>query len=407
MLYNGPFANVDDVNDLINHGERYLPLITPYNAAMHLGHMASYRHALRYAYGKKVLDVGCGVGYGSHFLAFFGAQDVTGMDIDPQVIDYASRNYNHPALHFVLSYKNKPFPFEDQTFDFIFCSQVIENLEDPLLFLKEIRRVLKMGGFCLITSPNKELFSPDPFLTPNRYHINEMSYSELSGLGKRVFSHVKVAGIPQNCLIQHADKTVTVKTNEELNPEDFSMRSDNVSVCENLLMFAHTRPNGKFDTSLPASHNHAAECLLPMFWDSSVNRWIILGAYPKNSVTPGVKVENKIAYGAVKAPFVSPYDNLYRVDIALLNAGEFNIDVTLRDNSPEGRILFHAEVTRTGRKLSLLFPPFQGAANKTYWIELQAHCEFLDKIINRKILPHFELKNGALPLWTFHQELKV
>ena len=65
MTNHGPFANPEEVSEISNKGERYVPLVYSYNAAMHLGHMASYKLALRYAYGRKVLDLGCGTGYGA------------------------------------------------------------------------------------------------------------------------------------------------------------------------------------------------------------------------------------------------------------------------------------------------------------------------------------------------------
>jgi len=46
-MYYGPFATSEDVSIISNQGERYVPLVDPYSAAVHMGHMASYRYALR------------------------------------------------------------------------------------------------------------------------------------------------------------------------------------------------------------------------------------------------------------------------------------------------------------------------------------------------------------------------
>jgi len=47
-----------------------------------------------------------------------------------------------------------PFPFADQTFDLVLFTEVIEHLHNPLHALSEIRRVLKRGGWLILSTPN-------------------------------------------------------------------------------------------------------------------------------------------------------------------------------------------------------------------------------------------------------------
>jgi hypothetical protein len=42
-MSDGPFASSEEIASVFNQGERYVPTVDPYNAAMHLGHMASYK----------------------------------------------------------------------------------------------------------------------------------------------------------------------------------------------------------------------------------------------------------------------------------------------------------------------------------------------------------------------------
>src|SRR5688572_22489319 len=91
-------------------GERYLPRAKPYVAAMHLGHMASYREALRYSFGRRVLDLGCGVGYGAFWLASYGARHVSAADLSFAAVQYARRIYPHARVrHLQADALNLPF----------------------------------------------------------------------------------------------------------------------------------------------------------------------------------------------------------------------------------------------------------------------------------------------------------
>ncbi len=54
-----------------------------------------------------------------------------------------------------VNIEDEPLPFEDDYFDFILLSEVIEHMEvDPMYMLAEMNRVLKTGGTLLVTTPN-------------------------------------------------------------------------------------------------------------------------------------------------------------------------------------------------------------------------------------------------------------
>ena len=95
-----------------------------------------------------VLDIGCATGALLSDLSSRG-WCVTGVEISP-CAEYA-RNTRKLDVRNVPLEENK---FSDNSFDVVLASHLIEHLNDPQIFLAEIRRILKDNGFCFITTPN-------------------------------------------------------------------------------------------------------------------------------------------------------------------------------------------------------------------------------------------------------------
>ena len=91
--------------------------------------------------GGRALDVGARAGVQTRWLAERGYQ-VTSVDVDPVFDDCLKVD------------ANQRLPFDDKTFDLIWCSEVIEHLEKPDFALSELRRVTKPGGLLVLTTPN-------------------------------------------------------------------------------------------------------------------------------------------------------------------------------------------------------------------------------------------------------------
>lgn len=90
----------------------------------------------------QLLDVGCG---SKPYQELFSVDRYVGLDIDSE----NSRNRGI-ADYF---YDGKDFPFENESFDAILCSQVLEHVFNPEDFLSEVNRVLRPGGKALFTVP--------------------------------------------------------------------------------------------------------------------------------------------------------------------------------------------------------------------------------------------------------------
>lgn len=100
--------------------------------------------------GKKLLDVGCGIGTISLELEKKGFK-VAGVDFSRVGIDKCLEK----GLNATLSDVDKDgLKFPDKAFDVVWAGDVIEHVFDPIFLLEEIARVLKDDGIMLLTVPN-------------------------------------------------------------------------------------------------------------------------------------------------------------------------------------------------------------------------------------------------------------
>ncbi len=96
---------------------------------------------------RRILDVGCGTGTMLTYLAAFGRTE--GVDIDEEAIGYCRER----GLQNVRLGEAANLPFADGTFDLVTALDVIEHLEDDVAALREVGRVLRPGGYLLVTVP--------------------------------------------------------------------------------------------------------------------------------------------------------------------------------------------------------------------------------------------------------------
>jgi 2-polyprenyl-3-methyl-5-hydroxy-6-metoxy-1,4-benzoquinol methylase len=138
-----------------------------------INHFKVYKFAAQFCHGKRILDVGCGTGYGTAYLAETASSGV-GIDLSQHAIRYARKRYRHPRLSF-LRMNAESLGFADGSFDFVISTENFEHLQDQNGCLREISRVLKDDGMLLLATPNCELFVG----MHNPYHIHELDYEEL------------------------------------------------------------------------------------------------------------------------------------------------------------------------------------------------------------------------------------
>ncbi|UFJ39472.1 class I SAM-dependent methyltransferase [Brevibacillus humidisoli] len=137
-------------------GERVIPeLMKPTNGLL-LEHLARYYFATPYVEGR-VLDLACGVGYGTHMMAKTckkEAAEIVGVDVDPETIQYANKTYNHPLITYQTADALDPeLPQKLGLFDTIVSFETIEHLDDDQRFMASLYEMLRPGGTLVLSSP--------------------------------------------------------------------------------------------------------------------------------------------------------------------------------------------------------------------------------------------------------------
>ncbi len=171
----------------MSHPERIVPDETePGIVALHL---KRYAFALPWCEGREVLDLGCGVGYGTAFLAD-AAQRVVGGDVDEASIAYARGRYARPNVEFLVLDATR-LPFDDASFDAVCSFETIEHVADPEALVREAARALRPAGALLVSTPRAETTTHAP---ENPHHRVEFSRADFERTLRRSFDAVDVYG---------------------------------------------------------------------------------------------------------------------------------------------------------------------------------------------------------------------
>jgi SAM-dependent methyltransferase len=100
------------------------------------------------ASGKRVLDVGCGAK--PYFPFFASASEYIGLDVAGNP---AADVYGHA----------ESMPLDDEAFDLVLCTQVLEHADNPAAVIRELWRVTKPGGRVLASTHGVMVFHPNPY----------------------------------------------------------------------------------------------------------------------------------------------------------------------------------------------------------------------------------------------------
>ena len=137
-----------------------------------------YGFAARYARPGRLLDVACGVGYGTRFLADH-AERLTaalGVELCEDAVAYANEHYANDYTAFLAC---DAMRFEDaEGFDTIVSIETIEHLPDPEVFVERLVGLLRPGGHLVGSVP----ITPSVDANPHHLHdFSERSFRHLVG----------------------------------------------------------------------------------------------------------------------------------------------------------------------------------------------------------------------------------
>jgi SAM-dependent methyltransferase len=167
-------------------GER---LTSDYGGQTKFEHLHRYLLAREFCRGVDVLDVASGEGYGAALLAQI-ARSVAGIEIASEAVAHATTSYARPNLRF-LGGDARALPLQDEAFDVVVSFETIEHFAEQERFVAEVRRVLRPGGLFIVSTPDRDNYSPAE-APANPYHVRELTRDEFLVLLRGHFADVDI-----------------------------------------------------------------------------------------------------------------------------------------------------------------------------------------------------------------------
>lgn len=195
-----------------------------------LSHIKRYEWVSPKVKGLHCLDLACGCGYGTHYLAKNGADRITGTDISLDAVRFARKYYKSENLEF-FPMDALDLKFENDSFDAVTCFEILEHVDEEgqNKLLAESARVLKNDGALYISSPNASVYQ---FL--RKFHLKELTMAEFESLLRKFYRNVEIFG--QDLIVGGIrQKKSMAEHNSKLSCDNFIIVKDDIESCYGLL----------------------------------------------------------------------------------------------------------------------------------------------------------------------------
>ena len=352
-------ANVTD------NGERVVP--EDDNFCFH-AHLSIYNFAKPYVHGLRVLDAGCGTGYGSYHLLTQGkAKSVHGIDLSEKAIEFCRARYVVPGLRYDAMDLQQVSLGGRAKFDVIFSSNVLEHVADPDAFLATAIRLLAPGGVFVLGVPCVNTAEALEGNLENPYHINNITPPAWLTKMRRYFTEAQG--------YRHWVEPEWTKPNGDVRVDD-AIRVENFTFCErsDAAMMDEVRTittilvaRGPRPHPLPRTEDEVG---YPAEWNVDLGR---PRGRPEGVLGP-INRDREIVQ-----TFVSEDEELSRIEIMMATYARQNrctIAVELRDGGAEGPTLARHE-TASGKLIDndwmrIEFPAITGAMGRRFALVIQS-----------------------------------
>jgi len=143
-------------------------------------HIQRYLFACSHLRGSTVLDIACGVGYGTYALAEHcpNLAQAHGVDISASAVAYAETNYRDPRIQYFCE---DAFRFRGLgAYDTIVSLETVEHVAEPRAFLSHLNSLLRPGGVLIASVPTT------PSMDGNPHHLSDFTEKSIRRLGSAI-----------------------------------------------------------------------------------------------------------------------------------------------------------------------------------------------------------------------------
>jgi len=140
--------------------------------------------------GSKLLDIGCSAGEFSHYLTHKRGCSCDGIDVNEESVNHAPHDVD------IICGTAENLPYEDNSYQVVLMSEVLEHFYEPDITLMEAFRVLKPNGIIIGSVPHVD--SPiikDKPAWKYSFHMRDFSEYELASYLDSYFEDVEIEPI--------------------------------------------------------------------------------------------------------------------------------------------------------------------------------------------------------------------